>query len=113
MVALLPLIFCAPAVVEFEVEFVDDLFAVVVFVLEFAAEFDAMFEIELVVEVDIEFVVFDTFVVDMFETLLFVLVMRLALLFELFVAEPPQANANPDTKMIKPVYNFIKHLPIL
>ena len=68
--------------------------------------------VELVFKLVIELEVLDMFV-DMFDTVVFVFVMRLAVLFELLVAEPPHANANAATKIIKPVYNFINYLPFL
>lgn len=84
-------------------EFVNEVFDLTaVFVFELAAEFDAEFVIE--------FDVFDTFVVEMFDTLLFAFVRRFAFVFELFVAEPPHAKANAESKMIKFEYNFINYL---
>ena len=78
------------------------MFELVVF--ELLAEFVMFVELEfkLVIELD----VLDVFV-DMFDTVMFVFVMRFALVFALFDAEPPQANANAATKTIKPEYNFI------
>ena len=110
----MPLIFLSPATVALALEFDDEVFDLTeVFVFELAAEFDDEFVIELPAELVIEFVVFETFVVDMFDTLVFAFIVRFAFVFELFVAEPPHANANAETIMIKPVYNFIKYVPFV